>query len=222
MTYTVKFVAMSEVVTLDKGFAEFQCPLTPQPPEVRDSILVAMVCHSNVNRSMEAHDLAYRSGFQVYSYGAGSRVRLPGLTQDDPKVFEFGTPYHEMFKKLYEENVVNYTKNGMLHMLDRDRKLKFAPQKWQLETKRFDVVVCFEQRVYETVVEDLQKRQIQEGIGSRLSGKRATHVVNLETVDNHKAAKVGSQHAVHLLQLVSRFLASFWKGSDCLNQVVRA
>eukprot|EP00475_Leptophrys_vorax_P029293 TRINITY_DN42849_c0_g1_i1.p1 TRINITY_DN42849_c0_g1~~TRINITY_DN42849_c0_g1_i1.p1 ORF type:complete len:235 (-),score=43.59 TRINITY_DN42849_c0_g1_i1:28-732(-) len=199
----------TEVVSLQDGFGELECPPTPKSESIRQSISVAMVCHSNVNRSMEAHDLAFRHGFQVSSYGAGSRVRLPGMTQDDPKVFEFGTPYHEMFKRLYEENFHFYSKNGMLQMLDRDRKVKFFPQRWQDETKRFDVVICFEQRVYELVIDDLQKRQfddILENMSSILTHrprrKRSTHVVNIETVDNHRAAKVGSQYAVKFVELL--------------------
>jgi RNA polymerase II subunit A C-terminal domain phosphatase SSU72 len=102
---------------------------------------------------MEAHHLAQKAGIQVSSYGAGSRVRLPGLTQDDPRVFEFGTPYHVMFRNLYNEDTAFYAGNGMLRMLDRDRKVKFCPQRWQEEKKIFDLVICFEQRVYEIVID---------------------------------------------------------------------
>jgi RNA polymerase II subunit A C-terminal domain phosphatase SSU72 len=123
---------------------------------------------------MEAHDLAFRAGFQVSSYGAGNRVRLPGQTQDDPRVFEFGTPYHEMFKRLYEENFHFYSKNGNLQMLDRDRKLKFCPQRWQDETRKFDIVVCFEQRVYELVVDGKRLCSAEECDGLIVYGHRFT------------------------------------------------
>jgi hypothetical protein len=229
-------VMSTEIVSLVDGFNELACPPTPTNETIRQSISIAMVCHSNVNRSMEAHDLAFRNGFQVSSYGAGSRVRLPGMTQDDPRVFEFGTPYHEMFKRLYEENFHFYSKNGMLQMLDRDRKVKFFPQRWQDESKRFDVVVCFEQRVYELVLDgetseefwsflkfrlgiDLQKRQFEDVMDNMSSfanhkprKKQATHVVNIETVDNHRAAKVGSQYAIRFVELVCWTLLSFLDG----------
>lgn len=39
----------------------------------------AMVCNSNMNRSMEAHALLKRHGYFVDSYGTGSGVRIPGM-----------------------------------------------------------------------------------------------------------------------------------------------
>jgi RNA polymerase II subunit A C-terminal domain phosphatase SSU72 len=171
---------------------------------------------------MEAHDLAFRAGFQVSSYGAGNRVRLPGQTQDDPRVFEFGTPYHEMFKRLYEENFHFYSKNGNLQMLDRDRKLKFCPQRWQDETRKFDIVVrdfVLQKSVTDwlCMVIDLQKKQFEDAVQNLSSisshkpkRKRATHVVNVETVDNHRAAKVGSQYALKLLEMVSLLGINLW------------
>lgn len=52
----------------------------------------AMVCSSNMNRSMEAHNRLARAKLNVSSYGVGKQVKLPspdgrGVT------FDFGTPY---------------------------------------------------------------------------------------------------------------------------------
>lgn len=60
----------------------------------------AMVCSSNQNRSMEAHSLLKRHGFDVYSYGTGAHVKLPGPSLREPNVYEFGTPYKHMFDDL--------------------------------------------------------------------------------------------------------------------------
>ena len=60
----------------------------------------AMVCSSNQNRSMEAHFLLKRQGFDVSSYGTGAHVKLPGPSLREPNVYEFGTPYKHMFDDL--------------------------------------------------------------------------------------------------------------------------
>ena len=60
----------------------------------------AMVCSSNQNRSMEAHCILKREGFDVSSYGTGQHVKLPGPSAREPNVYEFGTPYKHMFDDL--------------------------------------------------------------------------------------------------------------------------
>lgn len=60
----------------------------------------AMVCSSNQNRSMEAHYLLKRHGFDISSYGTGAHVKLPGPSLREPNVYEFGTPYKQMFDDL--------------------------------------------------------------------------------------------------------------------------
>ena len=60
----------------------------------------AMVCSSNQNRSMEAHFVLKREGFDVASYGTGAHVKLPGPSIREPNVYEFGTPYKHMFDEL--------------------------------------------------------------------------------------------------------------------------
>ena len=60
----------------------------------------AMVCSSNQNRSMEAHSLLKKQGFDVSSYGTGAHVKLPGPSLREPNVYDFGTPYKHMFEDL--------------------------------------------------------------------------------------------------------------------------
>lgn len=46
-----------------------------------------------------------------------------------------------------------YTQNGLLHMLDRNRRIKESPQRFQLNTLKFDVIITCEERVYDQCVE---------------------------------------------------------------------
>jgi Ssu72-like protein len=65
---------------------------------------VALVCASNQNRSLEAHDLLKRRGFDVSSYGTSSQCKLPGPSADKPNTFAFGTPYEVMYETLKAQN----------------------------------------------------------------------------------------------------------------------
>jgi hypothetical protein len=46
-----------------------------------------------------------------------------------------------------------YKQNGILNMLERNMLIKRAPERWQETTKHFDIVITFDQRVYDMVVE---------------------------------------------------------------------
>lgn len=66
--------------------------------------MFAMLCANNVNRSTEAHDHLHAAGLRVCSFGAGNRVRFPGPSRDDPRIYEFFTPYETMYRELKAEN----------------------------------------------------------------------------------------------------------------------
>lgn len=46
-----------------------------------------------------------------------------------------------------------YTQNGLLHMLDRNRRIKTHPERFQTCYETFDVIFTVEERVYDQVVE---------------------------------------------------------------------
>ncbi|EMF14828.1 RNA polymerase II subunit A C-terminal domain phosphatase ssu72, partial [Sphaerulina musiva SO2202] len=92
------------------------------------------VCASNNNRSMEAH-LRLTSSPQQYpvlSFGTGSLVRLPGASLHSPNVYNFNsTSYEQMYQELKEKDKRLYSANGILNMLERNKNIKWGPERWQ-------------------------------------------------------------------------------------------
>ena len=49
--------------------------------------------------------------------------------------------------------VLSYTQNGILHMLDRNKRIKPRPERFQNCKDVFDLILTCEERVYDQVVE---------------------------------------------------------------------
>ena len=149
------------------------------------------MCASNQNRSLEAHALLSSkhldvgpwlagvravgrlwgahspAGVQVHSYGTNAKVKLPGPAADRPNVFSFHTPYVQMHAELQQRDAQLYQRNGILAMLERNARVKHAPERWQecrcplrrlpaapcvpprqgVCRQAFDCVITFEERV---------------------------------------------------------------------------
>ena len=74
-------------------------------------------------------------------------------------MYPFGTPYEEIEADLTGQDAERYAQNGMLEILARNRRVKRAPERWQEQTTLpHDVVVCFDPRVYDRLVEDCHLR----------------------------------------------------------------
>ncbi|CAD6270439.1 unnamed protein product [Miscanthus lutarioriparius] len=180
----------------------------------------AMVCSSNMNRSMEAHSQLGRAGLDVESYGTGTHVKLPGPSLHEPNVYDFGTPLwghlrrpppqgprpvNSNHSKSFEISVslfamslcgcrTGYKRNGLLPMLKRNTSVKLAPQRWQDNAGDgvFDMIMTFEERVFDLVVEDMSNRE------PRLM--KCVLIINMDVKDNHEEAGVGAKLAVELCQ----------------------
>jgi len=165
------------------------------------------VCASNQNRSMEAHLVLSLSQYPVISFGTGSAVRLPGPSIDKPNIYSFNsTTYDEMYNSLKEKDPRLYHANGLLGMLDRNRRIKGCPERWQdwkvgvprkdgVEDGVVDVVVTCEERCWDIVVDDLTNRN------SPLN--RLVHIINVDIKDNHEEALVGGKGILELANMLS-------------------
>ena len=84
----------------------------------------AVVCSSNMNRSMEAHNFLQKKGYNIQSYGTGNMIKIPGKSEREPNTYPFGTTYDFIFEDLKTKDQELYTKNGMLHIMERNRRIK--------------------------------------------------------------------------------------------------
>nr|CAG4651350.1 EOG090X0E4R [Simocephalus serrulatus]SVE94513.1 EOG090X0E4R [Simocephalus serrulatus] len=155
---------------------------------------LAVICSSNMNRSMEAHNFLSKKGYRVQSFGTGDKVKLPGAAPDRPNVYEFGTPYDDIYQDLLQKDRELYTRNGLLHMLDRNRRIKPHPEKFQSTTEQFNLILTCEERVYDQVIECLEGRDSQT---------TPVHVVNIEIQDNHEEATIGAFLMCELVSMMA-------------------
>ncbi|CAK8687147.1 RNA polymerase II subunit A C-terminal domain phosphatase SSU72-like [Clavelina lepadiformis] len=154
----------------------------------------AVVCSSNMNRSMEAHRFLSKKNFNVQSFGTGNQVKLPGPAADKPNVFSFDWKYSDILEQLKKKDINLYTQNGVLNMLDRNRRIKDRPQRFQDSDQRFDIVISLEERVYDQIMEDFNTKEAEL--------MEPVHVINFDIPDNHEEATIGAFVICELAKLV--------------------
>ena len=134
---------------------------------------IAVVCSSNMNRSMEAHAFLAKKGYNVDSYGTGDKVKLPGPTADKPNIYDFGTTYEEIHADLTKRDKILYTQNGILNMLERNKRIKRGPERLQDTGRKYDIIFTAEERVYDQVLEYFSSDACS-------ITAQAVHVINLD------------------------------------------
>ncbi|XP_059785478.1 RNA polymerase II subunit A C-terminal domain phosphatase SSU72 like protein 3-like [Balaenoptera ricei] len=152
---------------------------------------VAVVCMSNMNRSMEALSILMKKGFSVKSFGAGSCVRLLGRASNLPVVYDFSTTYEQMCKDLLHKDGERYRSNGVLHILGRNERINPHPERFQECRDPFDVIFTCQESIYDRVVADLCARE---------QNCQPVHVINMDIHDTLEDATLGSLIICELCQ----------------------
>lgn len=114
-----------------------------------------------------------------------------------------------MYRELEDKDPRLYRVNGILNMLERNRGVKWGPERWQdwrvgesrlshssdkgskgVEGGVVDIVITCEERCWDAVVDNLLDR------GSPLN--RPVHVFNVDIKDSHEEALVGGNAIIDL------------------------
>nr|CAG4642820.1 EOG090X0E4R [Evadne anonyx] len=79
-------------------------------------------------------------------------------------------------------------------MLDRNRRIKPCPERFQSSPDQFNIIITCEERVYDQVIESIEGRDSQT---------TPVHVINIEIQDNHEEATIGAFLICELLAMLS-------------------
>lgn len=89
----------------ENGLTATKLSIGYRPKHRNGRLRFAIICSSNMNRSMEAHVQLMNLGFNVQSFGSGKTVKLPGASQNTPNIYEFGVlTYEEIRRDLAKKN----------------------------------------------------------------------------------------------------------------------
>ena len=84
------------------------------------------------------------------------------------------------------------SENGMLHILDRNMRIKPKPEKFQESKNTYDLILTCEEKVYDQVMESF------ESAGS--TSAHLAHIINIDVIDNPEDATLGAFVMLKLVQ----------------------
>lgn len=79
-------------------------------------------------------------------------------------------------------------------MLDRNRRIKKCPERFQDTKEQFDIIVTVEERVYDLVVMHMESMESVDN--------RPVHVLNVDVVDNAEDALMGAFVITDMINMV--------------------
>ncbi|MXQ95203.1 hypothetical protein E5288_WYG018020 [Bos mutus] len=133
-----------------------------------------------------------RMGSMSGLFGARSHVRLPGGARNPPVRYNFSTSYKKMHSYLFSKHQKHYKRNGVLHILKRNERIKPGPERFQECPDPFDIIFTCGQRAYNRVVANLCARDQEMW--------QPVPVVNVDIDNTLEAASLGASIICELCQ----------------------
>ena len=87
-------------------------------------------------------------------------------------------------------------------MLDRNRRIKKSPEKFQHCTDKFDIIITAEERVYDQVIDYMESREPIDN--------QPVHVINMDIQDNHEEATLGAFLICDMVSMVGFIFQNSW------------
>lgn len=88
-------------------------------------------------------------------------------------------------------------------MLDRNRRIKRCPERFQVCTEKFDIIVTVEERVYDHVIEFMESKEPIHN--------SPVHVINIDVQDNQEEATIGAFLICDMISMVIKIQINFNK-----------
>lgn len=108
--------------------------------------------------------------------------------------------------------------NGVLQMIDRNRFVKLAPERWQEQKRSADVVITCEERCFDAVCDGMPTWPIHLSLDFSFTyilaldlltkggeQNRPVHVINMDIRDNHEEAAIAGKAILDLATAVCLF-----------------
>lgn len=80
-------------------------------------------------------------------------------------------------------------------MVDRNRRIKLCPERFQASEEKFDVVITCEERVYDQLIECMETKGAQYN--------QPVHVINIDIQDNQEEAVLGAFQICDLVEMMA-------------------